>query len=68
MFQSILYKLYSPTIDTYDNSYYFSYLPENVLTNLEIVERFPEWSAEKVAGKMAAMRYFSGGGIVDNVR
>ena len=26
------------------------------------------YSAEKVAGKMAAIRYFSGGGIVDNVR
>ena len=26
------------------------------------------YSAEKVAGKMAAMRYFSGGGIVDSVR
>ena len=28
------------------------YLPENVLTNEQIVERFPEWSAEKVAGKV----------------
>lgn len=26
------------------------------------------YAAEKVSGKMAAMRYFSGGGIVDNVR
>ena len=28
------------------------YLPENVLTNEQIAERFPEWSAEKVAGKV----------------
>ncbi len=28
------------------------YLPENVLTNEEIAERFPEWSAEKVANKV----------------
>lgn len=37
------------------------YLPENVLTNLEIVERFPEWSAEKVAGKVGITeRHISG--------
>lgn len=28
------------------------YLPEKVLTNTEITERFPEWSAEKVASKV----------------
>ena len=28
------------------------YLPENVLTNEQIAERFPEWSAEKVANKV----------------
>ena len=28
------------------------YLPEKVLTNTEIAERFPEWSAEKVASKV----------------
>ena len=28
------------------------YLPENVLTNDQIAERFPEWSAEKVANKI----------------
>lgn len=28
------------------------YLPENILTNEQIAERFPEWSAEKVASKV----------------
>lgn len=28
------------------------YLPPNVLSNAEIAERFPEWSAEKVANKV----------------
>ena len=28
------------------------YLPKQVLTNEQIAERFPEWSAEKVAGKV----------------
>ncbi len=28
------------------------YLPDNVLTNEQIAERFPEWSAEKVANKV----------------
>lgn len=28
------------------------YLPENILTNEQIAERFPEWSAEKVANKV----------------
>ena len=28
------------------------YLPTSVLTNEQIAERFPEWSAEKVAGKV----------------
>ena len=28
------------------------YLPTTVLTNEQIAERFPEWSAEKVAGKV----------------
>ena len=28
------------------------YLPEKVLTNTEIAERFPKWSAEKVASKV----------------
>lgn len=28
------------------------YLPENVLTNLELVKTFPEWSVEKVANKI----------------
>ncbi len=28
------------------------YLPEKVLTNTEIADRFPEWSAEKVANKV----------------
>ena len=28
------------------------YLPENILTNDQIAERFPEWSAEKVASKV----------------
>ena len=37
------------------------YLPEKVLTNTEIAERFPEWSAEKVAGKVGiAERHISG--------
>lgn len=28
------------------------YLPENILTNDQIAERFPEWSSEKVANKV----------------
>ena len=28
------------------------YLPENILTNEQIAERFPEWSAETVANKV----------------
>lgn len=28
------------------------YLPENILTNDQIAERFPEWTAEKVASKV----------------
>lgn len=37
------------------------YLPEKVLTNTEIAERFPEWSAEKVASKVGITeRHISG--------
>ena len=37
------------------------YLPENVLTNEQIAERFPEWSAEKVANKVGIKeRHLSG--------
>ena len=37
------------------------YLPEKVLTNMEIAERFPEWSAEKVASKVGITeRHISG--------
>lgn len=37
------------------------YLPENVLTNDQIAERFPEWSAEKVANKIGIKeRHLSG--------
>ena len=37
------------------------YLPEKVLTNTEIAERFPEWSAEKVASKVGiSERHISG--------
>ena len=37
------------------------YLPEKVLTNTEIAERFPEWSAEKVASKVGITeRHVSG--------
>lgn len=37
------------------------YLPEKVLTNKEIAERFPEWSAEKVASKVGITeRHISG--------
>ena len=37
------------------------YLPEKVLTNTEISERFPEWSAEKVAKKVGITeRHISG--------
>lgn len=37
------------------------YLPEKVLTNTEISERFPEWSAEKVASKVGITeRHISG--------
>ena len=36
------------------------YLPENILTNEQIAERFPEWSAEKVASKVGITeRHFS---------
>lgn len=28
------------------------YLPENILTNDQIAERFPEWTAKKVASKV----------------
>ncbi len=28
------------------------YLPENILTNEDLVQKFPEWTAEKVAGKI----------------
>lgn len=37
------------------------YLPEKVLDNAEIAERFPEWSAEKVASKVGITeRHISG--------
>jgi beta-ketoacyl-acyl-carrier-protein synthase III len=37
------------------------YLPENVLTNEQIAERFPEWSVEKVANKVGIKeRHLSG--------
>ncbi len=37
------------------------YLPKNVLNNAEIAERFPEWSAEKVANKVGITeRHISG--------
>ncbi|WP_323674050.1 ketoacyl-ACP synthase III [Bacteroides sp. CG01] len=37
------------------------YLPENVLTNEQIAERFPEWNAEKVANKVGIKeRHLSG--------
>lgn len=31
------------------------YLPEQILTNDQISERFPEWSAEKVAKKLVSL-------------
>ena len=40
----------------------------NIISMHVVGEGTSNYSAEKVAGKMAAMRYFSGGGIVDNVR
>ena len=37
------------------------YLPENILTNEQIAQRFPEWSAEKVASKVGITeRHISG--------
>ena len=37
------------------------YLPDKILTNTEIAERFPEWSAEKVASKVGITeRHVSG--------
>lgn len=32
------------------------YLPENLITNEDLVESFPEWSAEKVAGKIGVKK------------
>ena len=37
------------------------YLPETILTNEELVKEFPEWSVEKVSGKIGIyQRHISG--------
>lgn len=39
------------------------YLPENILTNGELAELFPEWSVDKIAGKIGINnRHISAGG------
>ena len=56
-------KIQSGEVQTVDGCYTNE---RGELVAVEIVTS--NYSAEKVAGKMAAMRYFSGGGIIDNVR
>lgn len=56
-------KIQSGEIQTVDGCYTNE---RGELVAVEIITS--NYAAEKVTGKMAAMRYFSGGGIIDNVR